>query len=307
MASRTSRAWRELAPCVVADFLVARGIELPDCHPSPLRAVHTYERLELAIGKVPAQRTWRTEWNGLCWLQALKDEPEATRDAAQMWGNLLGVPTMVTIEETLPNYATEIGWLLARGWSREAAECHTLLFNVCRGAIGEALRLGDRRCVASVYAQLRALGARTAELETVAPTVYCNLNQTWGLVETDEAWQTLLRSDVPIGHRFVTYAVAGGETAGPLTFPDGRGVRVPIHYPDPTGTIYELQQSPIVAFVSRPSNAVALRSLVQSTPTGFDLPPLATVELVHVAAPGEWRANGRRIRQRCFTVHVEYA
>ena len=49
-----------------------------------------------------------------------------------------------------------------------------------------------------------------------------------------------------------------------------------------------------------------LRSLVQTGGGFYSLPPMATVTLERVDGPGEWEANGHRVRRRLFTVAVAY-
>ena len=70
---------------------------------------------------------------------------------------------------------------------------------------------------------------------------------------------------------------------------------------------YELRDSDVVCLRSRgPSPDGACRSLVQTTQTRYDLPPLSTVTLEEVKEAGEWEANGHRVRRRLFTVAVSY-
>ena len=75
-------------------------------------------------------------------------------------------------------------------------------------------------------------------------------------------------------------------------------------------TEFEPQDSPVVCFVSRPTE-VSLeekvgggdpqaygRSLIQSAASSYDLPPLSRVTLVKVEGPGTWKAFGWRPKQR---------
>ena len=67
------------------------------------------------------------------------------------------------------------------------------------------------------------------------------------------------------------------------------------------------QVSDVVRFRSAGADADGtLHSLVQTTGAGYALPPMATVTLERVDAPGEWVANGHRVRRRLYTVAVSY-
>ena len=69
----------------------------------------------------------------------------------------------------------------------------------------------------------------------------------------------------------------------------------------------ELTDGPVVCFESVADGAL-LRSLIQTSPTGFTLPPLARVTLVGVRQPGEWLApDGKAVGRICFVVRVCYA
>ena len=102
-----------------------------------------------------------------------------------------------------------------------------------------------------------------------------------------------------------TTAVAGADTANDETFPNGKGIHVPITYSDST-TLYNPQPGPVVRFVSRPASRLGFHSMVQTTNQAFDLPPFATIRLEAVHAKGSWFANGKRIRQRGLTVSVTF-
>ena len=53
-----------------------------------------------------------------------------------------------------------------------------------------------------------------------------------------------------------------------------------------------------------PAQLELLRSLIQTSPTGYVLPPLATVTLLEVHAVGEWCFKGVPIWRRCYSVRV---
>ena len=59
----------------------------------------------------------------------------------------------------------------------------------------------------------------------------------------------------------------------------------------------ELTDGPVVCFESS-NDGCLLRSLIQTSPTGFALPPLARVTLVDVRAPGEWASPDGKAMSR---------
>lgn len=67
--------------------------------------------------------------------------------------------------------------------------------------------------------------------------------------------------------------------------------------------------APLVCFLSDfVSSGDTLRTLVQTSPIGYALPPLARVTLVGVLAAGEWRApDGQQMWRQCFCVRVSAA
>ena len=68
----------------------------------------------------------------------------------------------------------------------------------------------------------------------------------------------------------------------------------------------ELTDGPVVCFESS-NDGCLLRSLIQTSPTGFALPPLARVTLVDVRAPGEWASpDGKAVSRTCFVCRVCY-
>ena len=69
---------------------------------------------------------------------------------------------------------------------------------------------------------------------------------------------------------------------------------------------YELQDSDVVCFRSAAANADGYHSLIRTTDTRYEMPPLATVTLESVQQPGEWEVCGHKVMQRLFTVSVSY-
>ena len=61
------------------------------------------------------------------------------------------------------------------------------------------------------------------------------------------------------------------------------------------------------ALRSAPADGDLLRSMINTGGgINFTLPPLATVTLERVQGAGEWRAHGKTLKHRLFTVSVAY-
>ena len=181
---------------------------------------------------------------------------------------------------------------------------------------------GHEKLAASTYELMSQLAwGRVARPDDVAPTCYCNLFGLWGLVEEDRAWQEIIdkgfhkrrrrtRSGGSLGTTesgvsFETNALAGGILADASSMPDACGLRIPIFRGG--GAEYTLQDSPVVAFTSGPPSREGWHSLIQTSHSGFSLPPLARVTLLDVKPPGTWTANGHCVQQLCFVVRCSFA
>ena len=58
---------------------------------------------------------------------------------------------------------------------------------------------------------------------------------------------------------------------------------------------------------SAPADADGLHTLIPWNEKGTcKLPPMATVTLEKIDEPGEWEANGKRVKRRLYTVSVSY-
>ena len=327
VASTVSRSWCRLAPLVAQDRLslpraaAARGSE------AWIYLLHTREELESLVGPRPARR-WQDEWKAMRMEQArllavqrgrlpqflleMQAAEEAFAQAFVEGGQLTpGV-------EAQSNYAATIEWKRDRGgWQHDDAETCTLLLSICSGALARSLNASDGCYAASVHALLEAFsaGARLVGVQfgLVAPPVYANLRGDYGLLTEDASWAPLEREhhwqghllpnafgDLPPCVRLTTRGFAMAMEATDLSFPDGRGYRVPVRT---RGVVsYELQPPPIgipdrfwrghdvVRFVSAPADAHGRHSLVQTDAGLYHLPPLATVVLERVDLPGCWEA-----------------
>ena len=252
-----------------------------------------------------------SEWKDLCVLQLFEDEQATQVDAARFEA---GGQNSVERSAAIPYFREAVDWQERHGWPRAQAVAYTLLFNHGRGAIGKALSVKSSRfaaCTHTMSAALVSAAARHAHAprdEVSVPLVaYSNLFGDWGLAAVDSIWATLQHCEV--GSSFMTHAPMGAEAACEQTFPDGRGIRVPLTYDDGT-TVWELQRSPVVRFRSRPADLQGFHSLVQTSATAFDLPPLTQVTLRSIEAPGTWSVHvggvERRVWRSCYTVDVTF-
>mmetsp|Transcript_10533 Transcript_10533/g.30544 ORF Transcript_10533/g.30544 Transcript_10533/m.30544 type:complete len:339 (+) Transcript_10533:48-1064(+) len=303
-ASRVCRAWQGLVVTAARERLLAlRGPAAAGTTPhgpSLLCSLSAAEDLTRRIGR-RADGNGKQPWRGQTW----RDEwVKIRREELVLQGNELEDIVVETTETTLPRFRQEVEWLVQSGWEGCDAKAYTLLVYMGRGALGAALRVGSRRYAASTHALTGLLLSRAGQGE-LPPTCFCNLSGRWGLSEEDPAWGALSAAGAAPGASFIATTVSGGLVANDHTFADGRGLRIPIFCAH--GVEYQLQDAAVVAFVSRPPSREGWHALVQTTPTGFSLPPLARVTLVSVLEAGEWAANGHRVCQRCYTVSVSYA
>ena len=146
-----------------------------------------------------------------------------------------------------------------------------MLFNHGRGALGKAVRQRSPRFIAStnlICRTLRAAALRQLSVPT-PPIAYGNLRGEWSLVDCDPIWAVLLSPDAAPGLSFVTTAVTGADIATGLTFPNGRGLHVPLTFDDGT-TTFTLQAARVRLRLRH-----RLRMLIEtSTPTPTPTLPL---------------------------------
>jgi hypothetical protein len=297
-AACTLRAWRDTVTTIAeARVRLHRPIAGREY---ALRALRAIERVVASVGPRPAHtgpraRTWRTEWMPLMTEQHDLTVP---LDPMYIWhydiDRLLGHTT---------HYADTVKYCVAEcGWTRASVEAFTLLYNCGRGALGTAVADRSDRYAACTHTVIDGLLAATRRV--VQPT-YSNLVGEWSLSDVDDAWTALLAPGAAPGVRFTTRALTGALIACAEGFPDGRGLRIPLH--GNSGTEWELQDSPIVCFRGAPADSHGLHALAQCARGIVAAPPFTEVVLERVDAPGAWRANGHAMQQRCFTVRVSYA
>jgi len=193
------------------------------------------------------------------------------------------------------------------GWTPTHSATAMLLLACGSGAIGRAIGQRSPAFAASTHALINALRHRAWSISTAAPPAYASIEGSFGLAAADPVWRELLSGEVRVGHKLTTSSPLQAALH-PTRLPD----------PDSGGPVHRLVSAacelrmggPLVCFLSeRGGRGEALRTLLQTSPIGFALPPLATIKLVAIHEPGEWHVGQREpIWRRCFcvTVHVAY-
>lgn len=274
------------------------------------------------VGPRPTDRTWRDEW------------PKAYTEDRTMANKL--VPAEASLRDggenspdaKLAQKENAIEWKVAAGWAREAAEAYTVLAALVIAPIARALAKGRRGGVpctdyaASTHTLCDALVSAARLPTTPAPPCYRNLSGLYGLADQFDEWRALLPTSARAaraGTSFVTSGVATAYTdprhfdsslsgGAPGTFAvaaktgkgEARGDAAP-HW-------HAQDESDVVEFRSAATDAHGYHTLIPVTAYGaHQLPPMATVEVVEVKAPGTWSAHGVTGARRLFVVRVAYA
>lgn len=287
-------AVRHYQPSLFRGFVACAA---PD--PRWARTLHSLERLEARVGPCPQGRRWWEEWPTMRATEALLTT-----------GNLVDPRTFTSggthsIKALLRHYAAGLQWMVDAGWSPLHSSTAMLLLACGSAAIGRSIRRDSSDFAASAHALSDALRQRAWAITTAAPPAYASIEGTFGLAAADAAWLELLDEGVEPGHSFVTSAPLQAAIH-PTRLPDPAGGG-PVHRV--VSAACELRVGgPLVCFLSEqpPSSGAALHTLLQTSPIGFALPPLATITLVATHEPGEWHNGqpGGAIWRRCFCVKV---
>lgn len=202
----------------------------------------------------------------------------------------------------------KVEWKIRAGWPTELAEAYTCVASGGLCSIGRAIREESAaRWAACAYVVRDALCGPTAFVAGAPPAPPCfrHLSGRFGLANNDPAWKRLLRPHVEPGTSFVTSTItmASDDSA---CFQDRKGYRVELTYSNEKGRSYEVQDSDVVCILSSARDEHGLHSLVQVAAGSYHAPPLTSVTLERVQAPGEWQAYGTAVRRRLFTVSLAF-
>lgn len=248
---------------------------------------------------------WESEWPALRFEelrlthQLAKGETETSvlkRDSPLSWAE---------------RNSSMVSWLReVAGWSEEQAIAYTCISLGGQMAIAQALRDGSDRFRASQHLLMSVLSERG--LAELAPPTYRHLSGNFSLSAIDAGWEALLKPDVAPGFSFTTSSLTICSD-DPQCF-DSRGYRVRLS--TAKKLFYEPQDSDVVCFLASeseitvdtrsPAEIRTAHSPVRISSVGWHLPPLATVTLEKICAPGQWTAYGRTIDRRLFMVRIAY-
>lgn len=273
------------------------GGGVPMIHPRWARTLHSLDLLEREIGPRPSSRQWWHEWPALCAADSAKTDQSPVDMRNFIRGGDKSIPAMLT------QYAAGLSWMVDAGWTPLSASIAMLLLACGSAAIGHAVRSRSRELAASIHALCAALRHRAWAITTAAPPTFASIEGYFGLAASDPSWLALLEPGVPLGWTFRTCAPLQASI---------HPSRLPA-VPEPTveGPIHRVVSAacelrvggPIVCFLSEVrAPGDALRTLMQTSPIGYALPPLAEITLVAVHQPGTWRHGDMTVWRQCFCV-----
>uniref|UniRef100_A0A7S0LKF4 F-box domain-containing protein n=1 Tax=Coccolithus braarudii TaxID=221442 RepID=A0A7S0LKF4_9EUKA len=249
------------------------------------RALAAEEALFAAVGPRPKHAWWR-EWAPMRVEEVLlTGQPQRYAHAA-----LYEPRGAMSVMSMLCRYAGGLSWMFDAGWALHQAAACLLIGTFGTAAIGLHLRCGSAKYAASTYAYCDALSARAWSLAAAAPLTYSAIDGVFGLGTTDTVWLMLEDEEVEKGMQFQTSAAVMASV-------EPVGMQEP---QEPTVA----NAPPLVCFHSELAANGMLRSLLQVSPTNYQLPPLAQITVLYTQAAGEWQAFGRTMRRRCVHVSV---
>ena len=288
--------------------------------PCWLHSLSQIERLTAAVGPRP-DHGWRQEWQamkvaagrlhfaarGLEW----EEEDEAAFDD--------GGPMCMAREIERSNAQGLLGPELHGCWDEEAA-----LYISCIGGGEEsrilhaAFKQRSAAYAALMHASLSAYSSAACVVASqglVPPPLYATLAGEDGLLHYDEAWRGL--EDLAVGAEFRSGGCCAA-LAGANTFPDEQGMfygNITLTNPgidDAFELDWQLVDSDIVRFVSRPADRCGYHALVQDLAGDEDedpswgVPHDSVVRLEAISEAGEWTVRGLRVRRRLYTVSISF-
>ena len=255
-AARVSRQWRLAATRAAENRLQQRTTlfaNLGQPHwPCWLSALGMVWLLDEMVGPSPKDRTWQDEFE--------KAYP----------GMLMRVtckfPWSMELREA--------------GWPKEHADVLPMVYTWPNSKATFPQAKGFAACIWAVREALVAAASRQA-LNAVGPTpplLYANLHGRGGLQTMDANWEALERPFLYLGtsrtFRTLSIALAGDGPAG-------------IYWSGLPSTAASC--SGVVCFRQGPADSSGLHALVDVGSGRFAVPPLTTVRLLRIDAPGSWR------------------
>ena len=306
-------------------------VSAADAHPRWLRTLASLEALEAAVGPRPplASRKWWDEWTELRMAEAAHTGQQPINPT------MFGPGGERSIKALLRQYAAGLSWMVDAGWAPLQASAVMLLLACGSAALGHSIRNKSDTFAASAHALFDALRQRAWGISTPAPPTFASIEGIFGLASADPAWCSLLANDVSIGHSFVTSAPIqaclhpsrlptpdeadfGAAGHGQGQQPHGVGSNGSATFSSLSSPLHRAASAacelrfggPIVCFLSevRDLQGDCLRTLIQTSPISYALPPLSRVTLVAMHGPGELHHCSNPLWRRtfCVTVSAEY-
>lgn len=298
-ACGTCLAWRRAAAEAAEHIMRSkRGFpQLPVgiCWPRALAALN---ELEARIGpRDSKQGGWWHDW------PAMRLEEIQTTGVNHVTVTSFAPGGTLSMSRVLRKYGAGLQWMIDRGWSPMHASAALLIPPYGSLALARALREGSREYVASAHEVFDALSSRARLTKGVAPPTYAAAYGPFGLTAADPNWYEMLHDGAQPGVAFHTSAIIQASDH-PRSFPDEHGISVPMHRLGSVACNHTGQ--PIIRFVSAEPSGGCCRSLLQTSPTGYVLPMLATIRLVSIDEADQWRYDGHLMSCRCYTVTVAF-
>jgi hypothetical protein len=283
-------------PHLLPKARVTSSSSLP-CWP---RALFALERLEAAVGPMPASRSWWHEWEPLRMLEVKLTLPQSA--AQQLTSDRFRPGGDKAVLPLLRHYASGLSWMLHAGWPICDAAAVMLLSAYGPAAMGHAVRERSPVLAASAHMLSSALFSRAWQISSPAPLTYASIHGCFGLLVSDPVWASLLSPEAEPGLKFTTSGPLLANDA--MNMPDEKpGVQVPVFRLASAGC--ELRDGePVVCFRSEYRTGGMLRTLIQTSPTGYALPPLVDVEVEAIHESGSWLVLGMPVRRKVFIVTV---
>jgi hypothetical protein len=322
VAAATSNRWRECVPQAAELRFRLHGLGLPvgcDASPCWLRSLFTVELLEAAVGPRPAH-SWREDYIDLHYRATEKNWRKDTtqspwEEVAETMRQQLEPGGICSLDMDCSMSANLIMDRQAAGWSEDAAQLllHTAGEEESQVLV-ECYLAGCSDFAATMHSLVTECCSYLMRGPPLAPECYCTVR---ALSDFESEWAALPTRRV--GESF--FCVGGASAREPLScyFPDERGMRFEKSVQCPgTGngenirdwmTTYELDDSPVVRFLSSAADRNGFHSLMQDQfnrwesdlgprgeyeHAGWSAPMFCTATLVEKLAPGEWEVRPYR-------------
>ena len=262
------------------------------------------QKVDKRVGPKPTDRTWRDEW------RAMYSEDRVAHKKAECTAESVGPGGSDSIEVKLKGKQKQIEWQLEHSkgsWGTEDAQAFTAIRSYCAQPLARALHEKSSEYAASTHL-VCDLFARLARSRPTAPKTYVNLTGKYGIATQFDEWKQLLLADESkpslAGLSFQTFSMCTSYSSQEVLAADGSGFCRPVYQPEKKQVEFVLQQdADVVEFVSSPIDAIGtLHSMVCISEDGrYVLPPMTTVTVEEVFAPGAWTSAAEAVME-CWMI-----